>query len=118
MLVDLREYGIQLAIDDFGTGYSSLAYLQRLPVDVIKIDRCFIADLDQAGRKLLLAMVSMARGLGFRVVVEGVETAEQQSLLAAIGVDYLQGYFIARPIAANAVNSWLSSDTTQSVAGD
>lgn len=108
VLAALRAQGISLAIDDFGTGYSSLAYLRQLPVDVIKIDRCFITDLDQGARKLLLAMVSMARGLGFRIVVEGVETAEQQNLLAAMGVDYLQGYFIARPMAASDVAAWLA----------
>jgi diguanylate cyclase (GGDEF)-like protein len=108
VLEALRAQGISLAIDDFGTGYSSLAYLRRLPVDVIKIDRCFIADMDHGARKLLMAMVSMARSLGFRIVVEGVETEEQQNLLAAIGVDYLQGYLIARPMAESDVVAWLS----------
>ncbi|MEN0036107.1 MAG: EAL domain-containing protein [Cellvibrio sp.] len=108
VLEQVRKLGVTLAIDDFGTGYSSLAYLRHLPVDVIKIDRSFIQDLDQGARKLLVAMVSMARGLGFRIVVEGVETVEQQNLLISMGVDYLQGYLIARPMAANDAKGWLA----------
>lgn len=107
VLEQLRALGVSLAIDDFGTGYSSLAYLRRLPVDVIKIDRSFIQDFDQNARKLLLAIVSMARGLGFRIVVEGVETPQQQNLLAAMGVDYLQGYLISRPLPSLQVSAWL-----------
>lgn len=108
VLERVRKLGVTLAIDDFGTGYSSLAYLRHLPVDVIKIDRSFIQDLDQGARKLLMAMVSMARGLGFRIVVEGVETAEQQNLLMGMGVDYLQGYLIARPMSASDAEGWLA----------
>lgn len=108
-LEQVRALGVSIAIDDFGTGYSSLAYLRYLPVDVIKIDRCFIQSLDQGSRKLLLALFSMARGLGFRVVVEGVETTEQQNLLMAMGVDYLQGYLIARPMVAKEAMSWLKN---------
>ncbi|WP_331343905.1 putative bifunctional diguanylate cyclase/phosphodiesterase [Cellvibrio sp. UBA7661] len=108
VLEQVRALGVSIAIDDFGTGYSSLAYLRHLPVDIIKIDRCFIQSLDQGARKLLLALVSMARGLGFRVVVEGVETAEQQHLLVAMGVDYLQGYLIARPMVVEDVAQWLA----------
>ncbi len=111
VLEQVRALGVSIAIDDFGTGYSSLAYLRHLPVDVIKIDRCFIQSLDQGSRKLLLALFSMARGLGFKVVVEGVETEEQQNLLVAMGVDYLQGYLIARPMLAKDVVSWLSNRT-------
>lgn len=93
----LRELGVSVAIDDFGTGYSSLAYIRRLPVDSIKIDRSFVADVDSSGRKLLFAIVTMARGLGFHVVAEGVETHQQRDLLLALGVDYLQGYLIGKP---------------------
>jgi diguanylate cyclase (GGDEF)-like protein len=108
VLEQIRALGVSLAIDDFGTGYSSLAYLRRLPVNIIKIDRSFIVDLDHDARKLLLAIVGMARGLGFRIVVEGVETEQQRNLLVAMGVDYLQGYLISRPIAARNVAGWLS----------
>jgi EAL domain-containing protein (putative c-di-GMP-specific phosphodiesterase class I) len=109
VLEQIRALGVSLAIDDFGTGYSSLAYLRRLPVNIIKIDRSFIADLDHDARKLLLAIVGMARGLGFRIVVEGVETEQQRNLLVAMGVDYLQGYLISRPISARNVAGWLSA---------
>jgi diguanylate cyclase (GGDEF)-like protein len=115
VLEQIRALGVSLAIDDFGTGYSSLAYLRRLPVNIIKIDRSFIADLDPGARKLLLAIVGMARGLGFRIVVEGVETEQQRNLLVAMGVDYLQGYLISRPIAARNVAAWLSTPNSLSV---
>lgn len=109
VLEELRTLGVSLAIDDFGTGYSSLAYLRRLPVDTIKIDRSFIQDIDQNAHKLLQGIVSMARDLGFHVVVEGVETDEQQNLLVAMGVDYLQGYLISRPMAGVDVVPWLAA---------
>ncbi|WP_062064494.1 putative bifunctional diguanylate cyclase/phosphodiesterase [Cellvibrio sp. OA-2007] len=109
VLERIRTLGVSLAIDDFGTGYSSLAYLRKLPVNIIKVDRSFIADLDHDARKLLLAIVGMARGLGFRIVVEGVETEQQRNLLVAMGGDYLQGYLISRPIAAGSVADWLSA---------
>ena len=115
VLEQIRALGVSLAIDDFGTGYSSLAYLRRLPVNIIKIDRSFIADLDHDARKLLLAIVGMARGLGFRIVVEGVETEQQRNLLVAMGVDYLQGYLISRPISARNVAAWLSAPNSLSV---
>jgi len=108
VLEQIRALGVVLAIDDFGTGYSSLAYLRRLPVDILKVDRSFIHDLDLDARKLLLAIIGMARGLGFRIVVEGVETEQQQNLLLAMGVDYLQGYLISRPLPASGVKGWLA----------
>lgn len=115
VLEQVRGLGVSVAIDDFGTGYSSLAYLRRLPVNIIKIDRSFIVDLDHNARKLLLAIVGMARGLGFRIVVEGVETELQRNLLMAMGVDYLQGYLISRPIAARNVTGWLSAPNSLNV---
>lgn len=108
-LEQVRALGVTLAIDDFGTGYSSLAYLRRLPVNILKVDRSFIQDLDHDARKLLLAIVGMARGLGFRIVVEGVETEQQQNLLLSMGVDYLQGYLISRPLSGAAVSAWLAT---------
>jgi diguanylate cyclase (GGDEF)-like protein len=115
VLEQLRALGVALAIDDFGTGYSSLAYLRRLPIDTIKIDRSFIQDIDQNAHKLLQAIVSMARDLGLRVVVEGIETEQQQDLLVAMGVDYLQGYLISRPLADADVAGWLIADETSCV---
>lgn len=110
VLSEVRAMGVSIAIDDFGTGYSSLSYLRRLPIDVIKIDRSFVLELDQSGRKLLLAIVSMARSLGFHIVVEGIETYQQQSLLLAMGVDYMQGYLISHPLAPADAERWLIVD--------
>ncbi len=94
-LASLRESGVQIAIDDFGTGYANLVYLTSLPLDAIKIDRAMVADL--AGRErdriVVKAMISMARELGLKVIVEGVESAAQLDLLAGWGCDLYQGFF-------------------------
>jgi len=96
----LRERGIRISIDDFGTGYSSLAYLARLPVDVLKIDRSFVAELgaDGPGLALIQGMISLAHSIGKRVVLEGVETAEQLRILRSIGADEIQGFLLGRPV--------------------
>jgi EAL domain-containing protein (putative c-di-GMP-specific phosphodiesterase class I) len=95
----LRATGVLIALDDFGTGYSSLAYLRRLPVDILKIDRSFIARLvdDVRDRAIVEAVVSIARTFGLRVVAEGVESGEQLALLRRLGCDVAQGYDIGRP---------------------
>lgn len=108
----LSESGIRLAIDDFGTGYSSLAYLQRLPADVVKIDRAFVADLDKGEKERLLvrAMIKLSHDLGYRVVGEGVETAVIQQWLCEMQCDEAQGYFIARPLEADQLEAWMRDD--------
>jgi len=95
----LRALGARISIDDFGTGYSSLAYLRRMPVDAVKIDRSFIANLDSDPRaeKFLRAVIELAHTLDLKVVAEGVETEPQCALLAALGCDLAQGYLFARP---------------------
>jgi diguanylate cyclase (GGDEF)-like protein/PAS domain S-box-containing protein len=95
----LRGQGVRTSIDDFGTGYSSLRYLQTLPIDTLKIDRCFVADigLDPAALPLISGMISLAHSIGKRVVVEGVETQEQLDLLRKMKCDEVQGYFLGRP---------------------
>lgn len=105
-LQQLRNAGIAIALDDFGTGYSSLAYLQRLPVSTLKIDRAFIRDMtDETGRNANLTMVdaiiTMAHGLGLEVVAEGVETETQRALLAARQCDLIQGYLVSKPLPAD-----------------
>ncbi|HET8627879.1 MAG TPA: EAL domain-containing protein, partial [Thermomicrobiales bacterium] len=98
----LTALGVRLAIDDFGTGYSSLAYLQRLPVDTLKIDRAFF----QAGgrnRAIVRAVTELAHGLGLAVTAEGLETAEQVAGARAAGCDHGQGYHFARPLPPEAV---------------
>ncbi|OYV38160.1 MAG: hypothetical protein B7Z81_04985, partial [Acidocella sp. 20-61-6] len=104
MLQRLKARGFRLAIDDFGTGYSSLSYLHRLPIDVLKIDRSFIANFDSRdGGKIVAAILALARSLDITVVAEGVETARQAEQLNALGCDFAQGYFFARPMAQAAV---------------
>jgi diguanylate cyclase (GGDEF)-like protein/PAS domain S-box-containing protein len=100
MLNRLRNAGFSLAIDDFGTGYSSLAYLKRFPVAVLKIDRSFVKDLsqDMDDRAIAAAVVSMAASLLLDVVAEGVETIEQLDILRELGCDYIQGYYISKPL--------------------
>jgi diguanylate cyclase (GGDEF)-like protein/PAS domain S-box-containing protein len=103
----LAALGIRFSIDDFGTGYSSLAYLKRLPLYELKIDRSFIQDTpgDPSDTAIVKLILSMAQHLGLRVVAEGVETREQADFLAAHGCDALQGYYYARP---QPLDEWLA----------
>ncbi len=102
----LAARGIRFSIDDFGTGYSSLAYLKRLPLHELKIDRSFIQDTpgDPGDTAIVEMILSMARHLGLKVVAEGVETRAQADFLAAHGCDAMQGYLYARPVS---VTQWL-----------
>ncbi len=102
----LRALGITISIDDFGTGFSSLSYLDTLPVDVVKIDRSFVRNIGEDSRrlKLLRGIVSLSRGLDIGIVVEGVETREQLSLIRKHNcADLIQGYVFSMPIAAHAI---------------
>ena len=102
VLTALKDLGVTLALDDFGTGYSSLSYLKQFPVDIIKIDHMFIADLEHnpISRLIVAAVVDLAHGLGMEVVAEGIETAEQRTQVLELGCDYAQGFFFARPAFA------------------
>jgi diguanylate cyclase (GGDEF)-like protein/PAS domain S-box-containing protein len=102
MLQVLRDHGVRTALDDFGTGYSSLAYLTRMPIGKIKIDRVFVAGLLEGGDSaaIVRAVLAMAESLGMDVTAEGVETREQAQALVAMGCAYLQGYYLSRPVPA------------------
>ena len=98
-LLDLKRIGCRIAIDDFGTGYSALSYLKKLPVDVVKIDRSFVADLatSEADTVLVEAITRLAHALGLSLVAEGVETETDLQILKGLGVDHAQGFLLGRP---------------------
>ena len=102
-LHELKALGVALVLDDFGTGYSSLAYLQRFPLDALKVDRAFVAGITEDGRAAALveAVVTMARTLGLQVIPEGIETHAQRDALLALGCRYGQGYLFGRPAASS-----------------
>nr|WP_316638391.1 bifunctional diguanylate cyclase/phosphodiesterase [uncultured Roseateles sp.] len=104
----LVDGGLSLSIDDFGTGYSSLAYLQKMPVTELKIDRAFVSGVRAGtdGEALLRATIGLAHVMGMPVVAEGAETAEEWALLQALGCDYAQGYLIARPMPVPQFLAW------------
>ena len=96
----MRALGVEVSLDDFGTGYSTLSHLARFEMDVVKIDKSFVAKLaeDRHQRAVVGAMIDLAHRLGAEVVAEGVETAEQEAILREEGCDLLQGYRYARPM--------------------
>jgi diguanylate cyclase (GGDEF)-like protein len=125
VLSRFNEMGVTLAIDDFGTGYSSLAYLRRLPVQTIKIDRSFVMGMcdDESDATIVRSTVDLARNLGLNVVAEGVESREIWDALRALGCSLAQGYFISRPVPADELERVLAeqavstASVTAAVAG-
>jgi EAL domain-containing protein (putative c-di-GMP-specific phosphodiesterase class I) len=109
VLGDLKDLGVKLALDDFGTGYSSLSYLKRFPIDIVKVDQTFVADLgqDSASHLIVNAVVQLAHGLGMTVVAEGVETEAQRKVLAELGCDVVPGFLYAPALAPVAFERWL-----------
>ena len=113
----LGDMGIRLALDDFGTGYSSLSYLQKLPFDVLKIDRSFVRNIpDQPGDVQIAATIrAMARGLGMQVVAEGIETEAQLACLRGLECEFGQGFLISRPLTATDLAAWVRRQTPAAV---
>ena len=109
VLHELRAHHVQVSIDDYGTGFSSLAYLRDLPVQELKLDRSFISPVvdDERSRMIVHTTTQMARALGLRLVAEGVENADVAAALLPLGVDVLQGYYVARPMPADDVAAWV-----------
>lgn len=109
-VADMAARGVEVALDDFGVGYSSLSYLRRFAFARLKIDRSFVADLDQpAARALTRAILDVAAALDMRTTAEGVETHAQALMLAAEGCNELQGYFFAKPMPLDALRAWLAA---------
>ncbi len=103
-LEELRTWGVRIAIDDFGTGYSSLSYLRELPVDIVKLDKDFVSDIDtsEESRAIVRAILALASALDLDVVAEGVERESQHTILAELGCDIFQGFLLGRPLELEA----------------
>ncbi len=110
LLAAIRETGVRVALDDFGAGHASFSYLQRLPLDVLKIDREFVRGIDQGrqGRAIVTAIIELARGLGLQTIAEGVETPAQLEFLRERGCDLYQGYLAAAAMPSLAARRWIS----------
>jgi EAL domain-containing protein (putative c-di-GMP-specific phosphodiesterase class I) len=110
VMAALKGLGVRLAMDDFGTGYSSLAYLQRLPLDVLKIDRAFVQGVPHNANSAVIteAGILLGRKLGMAVVAEGVETAEQLEFLRAQGCDMMQGFYLSPPLPIGEISRFVN----------
>ena len=106
----LKSHGLTFSMDDFGTGYSSLAYLKRLPLDQLKIDRAFIRDVlvDVVSGAIAQTVISLSKAMGLSVIAEGVETVEQRDFLVGLGCHAFQGYLFSRPLPVQDISSWVS----------
>jgi diguanylate cyclase (GGDEF)-like protein len=118
VLDDLAAFGVGIHIDDFGTGYSSLSYLAKLPVQTLKIDQDFVAQLSdsEANSRVIEAIVALGKAMKLEVVAEGVETDQQYAIVRRLGCDLVQGYFIAKPMPADQLLAWIDGYAdTQSI---
>ena len=113
VLERLRELGLRIAIDDFGTGYASLSHLQRLPVDILKVDKSFVAALSEGGksRALLQAILGVGQALSLAVVAEGIEAQSQMTVLREMGCEMAQGFLVGKPSPAEVAESLLGGNS-------
>ncbi len=112
-LIALNQRCLKVAIDDYGTGYSSLAQIKRLPIDELKIDKSFVMQLDtqEGDQTIVRSTIEMGHNLGLKIVAEGVENSASAERLSQFGCDYLQGYWIAKPMPGDEVITWLDNFT-------
>lgn len=112
VLEQVRSLGVKVSIDDYGTGYSSLSYMKQLPVDALKIDRCFIVDIctDRADQAIVNSTIVLANSLGMSVIAEGVEEADQVALLQSYGCNQIQGYYFSRPMQSHPFTALLTGE--------
>lgn len=118
MMENLSDMGVKLALDDFGTGYSSLSYLKRFPMNSLKIDKAFVDDItvNDKDRNMVASIIAMAHNLGLKVVAEGVETKAQLETLKSLKCEYIQGFYFAKPMPADALIEFIeqhNKDTAQ-----
>jgi len=115
----LHQQGVRISIDDFGTGYSSLNYLNRFPIDKLKIDQSFVRDLthDPEGEAIVQAIISLASTLKFRTIAEGVEKPEQLAFLKGSHCQEVQGYYFSRPLPPAELEVWLRDWRSERVTG-
>jgi EAL domain-containing protein (putative c-di-GMP-specific phosphodiesterase class I) len=110
-LQELHEFGIKLAIDDFGTGFSNLSYLNKFPIDRLKIDQSFIRHIESepVNIEIVRAIVALGRSMSLELVAEGVETDSEMNLAESCGCEFVQGYRFSKPLPANQLESWLEN---------
>ena len=119
LLNQIARTGVEFSIDDFGTGYSSLSYLQRLPISEVKIDKSFVFPMaDDAGAaSIVRSVVDLGRSLGLGIVAEGVEDQRTLDLLAAVDCDYVQGYYLSKPLTGQELTDWLTRRVSGTLSG-
>ena len=118
-LAALRSRGVRIALDDFGTGYSTFLHLDRLPIDIVKIDKSFVDPLGSGddARSMAAALIQLARTLGYATIAEGVETSAQEESLRKLGCERAQGYHLGRPLDADAARWLLAAQGVPEPAG-
>ncbi|WP_230537145.1 putative bifunctional diguanylate cyclase/phosphodiesterase [Teredinibacter turnerae] len=109
LISEIKALGFKVSVDDFGTGFSSLNYLQKMPVDCLKIDQTFVHAVNEGnGRDIVELIVTLGRKLNMRVIAEGVETEAQANTVSELGCDEVQGYFFAHPLTREQLHDWLA----------